>query len=243
MTRIRNAFSDKGIIYDQLKEYILSRVLRPSERLQANQLAQYFGASVTPVREALIKLASELLITFRPGRGFFSNDIDPKEQLELYELRFALLKHCVDFGNLSRLPAAHIPKVSARKDAQPARNGLDPAVLNKVAAIEEFCEHVARLSNNSRVMELVRNLNERTRVSRIIIHESPSDCRFVMEAMHEVSLALQAGQKEEAIKLLRNQLDTLRPRLAELIEQRLQAMYSELPPMRLRSEQHSQGLR
>jgi DNA-binding GntR family transcriptional regulator len=195
------------------------------------------------VREALIKLASELLITFRPGRGFFSNDIDPQEQLELYELRFALLRHCIDFGNLQKLPAAAIPKISVGKEARSKRNGTDPAVLQKVAAIEDFCEHVAKLSNNSRVMDLVRNLNERTRVSRIIIHESPSDCRCVIDTMHEVSLALQAAQKEEAIKLLRDQLDTLKPRLPALIEQRLQAMYSELPPMRLRSEQHSSGLR
>ena len=51
-------------VLDHLRNLILSRQLKPGERLVQSELAEQLGVSRTPVREALHKLASEGLVTF-----------------------------------------------------------------------------------------------------------------------------------------------------------------------------------
>ena len=54
---------------DEIEEEILTGLLRPGERLEEAQLAHRFGVSRTPIREALLQLAANGLVEFRPRRG------------------------------------------------------------------------------------------------------------------------------------------------------------------------------
>jgi DNA-binding GntR family transcriptional regulator len=83
-------------VYRRLKDYILCDVLRPPERLQIGQLSRHFGMSITPIREALIRLAAEHIIEAKPGRGFFYKEFLPSEQNRLHELLLCLLRHAVE---------------------------------------------------------------------------------------------------------------------------------------------------
>lgn len=62
-------------IYAELRQDIVTLRLRPGTRLSENELAQRFGTSRAPVREALIRLAEEGLIDVRPQRGSFVSPI------------------------------------------------------------------------------------------------------------------------------------------------------------------------
>ncbi|WP_153505598.1 GntR family transcriptional regulator [Cumulibacter manganitolerans] len=53
-----------------LRERILSGHFAPHEKLKPEHLAEIFGASATPVREALMTLHGEGLVSLAPGRGF-----------------------------------------------------------------------------------------------------------------------------------------------------------------------------
>lgn len=57
------------------------------EPLTITDLAEEMGLSVTPVREAMSRLAGEGLIEDRRGRGFFARRIDVADLVELYEMR------------------------------------------------------------------------------------------------------------------------------------------------------------
>src|SRR5205085_12410577 len=56
-------------VYAQVREDIISLRLPPGADLDEASLEQRFGVSRTPVREALIRLASEGLIVLLPNRG------------------------------------------------------------------------------------------------------------------------------------------------------------------------------
>jgi DNA-binding GntR family transcriptional regulator len=66
---------------------ILTGQLKPGEKLHPAALAEEFGVSSLPVREALITLASEGLIENIPRRGSFVAHFSPddiKEQFQIY---------------------------------------------------------------------------------------------------------------------------------------------------------------
>ncbi|PSC04183.1 GntR family transcriptional regulator [Alsobacter soli] len=65
-------------IYAQLRGEIVTLQLAPGAKLSENELAARFGTSRAPVREALIRLAEEGLITVRPQRGSFVSRISLK---------------------------------------------------------------------------------------------------------------------------------------------------------------------
>jgi len=62
----------------------------PNERLDVQELAHRYGNSVTPVRDALQKLAQEGLVTIKPRSGYFVTHITLKELQDLFEVRAIL---------------------------------------------------------------------------------------------------------------------------------------------------------
>lgn len=72
----------------RLRDAILSGALRPNLRLVETDLAAELGMSRTPVREALLRLRQEGLVS--QDRGWVVRDHDPAEVLEYFEARAAV---------------------------------------------------------------------------------------------------------------------------------------------------------
>lgn len=77
-------------VADRIRTLILRRELRPGERLVQTELAEQFGVSRTPIREALYKLASDGLITFSPHKGASVADFSLSELEGIYSIRIAI---------------------------------------------------------------------------------------------------------------------------------------------------------
>ena len=60
----------KDQVYERLAKMISNAELMPGDRLTEAQIAEKFGVSFTPVREALIKLNSDGIIHKIPHKGF-----------------------------------------------------------------------------------------------------------------------------------------------------------------------------
>lgn len=110
--RIHQEASLTDDVYYQLKDYLLSDIIRPPERIQIGQLSKHFTVSITPIREALIRLATEGIIELKPGRGFFYKDFLPAEQIRLYELIYCVLHHVI--RSSVRAPRSAFSTIKAR---------------------------------------------------------------------------------------------------------------------------------
>ena len=73
--------------YDQIRALVLSGDLPPGARLGQVELAERFGISRTPIREALRRLSGEGLVDFHPNRGFRVADLGLDAVLRRLEVR------------------------------------------------------------------------------------------------------------------------------------------------------------
>lgn len=83
------------VVLTSVREAILSGVLPPGSRLRQEDLADRFGTSRIPVREALRVLEYEGLVTSEPHRGFTVTALDADDVEEVYDLRILLEGHAV----------------------------------------------------------------------------------------------------------------------------------------------------
>lgn len=72
-------------VYDVVREDILQLRRRPGETLDEGSLEREFKVSRTPVREALIRLASEGLVQMMPNRGASVAYLDVSDVPQLFE--------------------------------------------------------------------------------------------------------------------------------------------------------------
>ncbi len=78
-----------------MREAILVAALPPGTRLRQERLAELFGTSRIPVREALRALEYEGLVRSIPRRGFTVTELDADDIEEVYDLRILLESHAV----------------------------------------------------------------------------------------------------------------------------------------------------
>jgi DNA-binding GntR family transcriptional regulator len=83
----RRARSLTNIVQQELERMIVSGELRAGERLNEQALAQQFGVSRGPVREAMRSLERAQLICARLNHGFFVRGVSPEEIEEIYDVR------------------------------------------------------------------------------------------------------------------------------------------------------------
>jgi len=77
-------------IESYIERQIISGQLRSGLRLVPEDIAMQMKVSKSPVREALLRLQREGLITYTPRVGFFVADIDIEDIEEIYPIRAAL---------------------------------------------------------------------------------------------------------------------------------------------------------
>ena len=79
-----------SMIYGQLKHGLMAGALKPGEMLTLRSISEKFGVSQTPVREALLQLVSERLLTMTPGKTICVPKLAPERLQELRDIRVRL---------------------------------------------------------------------------------------------------------------------------------------------------------
>lgn len=91
--------------YRQLLEAIRTGGLKPGTRVREAELAQRFGISRTPVRDAIRRLEQDGLVVHVPRAGAVVRQLDHREVNELYEMRSVLE------GTAARMAAVHASEI------------------------------------------------------------------------------------------------------------------------------------
>ncbi|MGY4306936.1 DNA-binding GntR family transcriptional regulator [Bradyrhizobium sp. USDA 4369] len=204
--------------YSDLKELITNYRFRLGEHLNLTKLAERLGVSVTPVREALIRLNAESLVTFLPGRGFFPKMPNAIEQMMLYDLAFLILSVCLQNAAEERNVRDKFLRL-----LEPSNEHFDEAVTCRSATIiashiEDTYVEIASGSGNAEFLRVIRNFCDRTHFIRSIELEQYEMCRSRAKAY---PILIQEDGSGRAIDVIDKLFASTRSRLDGLVKEAL----------------------
>jgi DNA-binding GntR family transcriptional regulator len=105
-------------ITEQLRRAVLEGVYPPGHRMKQEELADRFGVSRIPLRDALRTLIGEGLLRTEPGRGTYVTVLDLDEIDDIYDLRRlvepSFAEHVVD--RVSRRDVARFEQMAEAMD-------------------------------------------------------------------------------------------------------------------------------
>jgi DNA-binding GntR family transcriptional regulator len=160
-------------IHARLAEAMLDQRLAPGQRLREDELGQAFGVSRTRIRQVLIRLASEDLVTLVPNAGARVAEPTPDEAREVFAAR-RLLEPELLAAFVARATPTDLRALQGwiRDEERARADGRRHDVIRHAGA---FHLHVADHAGNRTLARLLRPLVMRT--SLVLLRYGPQDIR------------------------------------------------------------------
>lgn len=188
-------------IYNTLRDEILSMVLEPGSPLDEVRLSERFGMSRTPVREALLRLSSDGLVTTLPNRNTIVSIIDFAD-LPTYFDALSLMYRVTTRAAAQKRGADMMASIRAEQDAfSKAVENHD--ALDMINANREFHVAIAKAGGNPYYTNFfARLLDEGRRILRLYYSTFNDHLPRQYVDEHELMIAaIENGNVEEADRL------------------------------------------
>jgi DNA-binding GntR family transcriptional regulator len=213
---------------EEIRKRILGGVYPPGMRLRQDFLAAEFEMSRIPIREALVFLENEGILTIQAHRGAVVVELSIDEIEELFNIRILLEPF---------LFRRSVPSLTAQDFAKLERNlakyseSMDRIDVNAWNDLNtEFHMTLYTHARSPRVTATVNNLlAECDRHTRIQLSNITADRnRAVDEHRHLLQLCRE-GKFDEGAELMENHIDHIRIVLVELLNERHEAAALQSP--------------
>lgn len=156
-------------VYESLREEILSGVLAPGQRLLLNGLAERFGVSPIPVREALRQLEREDLVYVLPHVSVIVKELPFEEVLWAQEVRLTL-EPVAAHDAVPHASRYHVELMRAALDAM--TDGRDDgAGAGFVASYNAFHDVLYSITPNRRIAGIIERQRATARRFRSVTGE------------------------------------------------------------------------
>jgi DNA-binding GntR family transcriptional regulator len=155
MSTINETLSER--IFEKLKDSILTGVYRPGNRLLYKQLSEEYKVSMTPIREALIKLEQEGIVKTIPRKGAYIIELTDQDVLEYTRIRFAMEVLAIEQICEKRIPQDEIRRLEGiNADLEAAVKERES--LRCIAKDVEFHHKIVEICGNQRLFTLIKQL-------------------------------------------------------------------------------------
>lgn len=197
------------IVYNTIKEAIISGDLEAETKISETKLAKELGVSRTPVREALRLLSVEGFVRLQPNSSFVVNSFSEEDAFEIMEVR--------------RLLEAEAARLAAKRIDDNGRKVLKD-LIDFIQELEQeqpedkarrftetdidFHKKIYKLCGNTRLAGLGDMLHDRqARLHLAGEFDVPSVVQEFHNQHKEIAKAIMDGNEEMAEKLARNHID------------------------------------
>lgn len=190
-------------VFEHLREAIVSLELAPGAVLARAELAQMFGVSQTPVRDALIKLNEEGLVDIFPQHATVVSRIDVASALQAHFLRRSVEAEIA--GTLAAHPTELlVAQLRAQLEVQSALANDDYSQF--IAADREFHRLMYVAAGVPDLYDLIRRMSGHVDRLRRLHLPAAGKAKAVVRDHKRIVEAIAAGQPEQARERVREHL-------------------------------------
>jgi len=186
----------------QLRAGLTTGVLRPGTELSQVLLAERFGVSRIPIRDALRVLAGEGLVEMIANRGAKAISLSPREIREVYDLRILLECDCLRRAapSLTQLALQEIDRVRIKSD-------MDANEPDWADGDWAFHRSIYRLAGRNRQLLMIEALRRTCLIFVNAYSTLPKRKAKWLSEHRAIQTHLSRNETEQAIEVLRGHLD------------------------------------
>ena len=205
----------RELVFEALREAIITGALKPGERLMEVQLADELGVSRTPVREAIRKLEHEGFVVMIPRKGAYVADISLKDVAEIFDVRTALEALAAQLA-AERATDEDLERVERIlvEYGECVESG-DTARLIEVDT--RFHEAIYQMAGNSRLKQMLSLLSEQIMRYRTMTLSHRPRMRKALEEHRRIVEAIASRDAQRAARLAREHIESAEHALMELM--------------------------
>ncbi len=199
----------------KIEHEILMFNFKPGERLDECRLADRFGSSRTPVREALRLLAAEGFVRIRPHRGAVVSGLSIPELNELFEMMAISEGICARLAAARATPEELADITEAHEECRARCKAED--LKGYCLANARFHEAIYRASHNGHLIKQTISIRNRLgsyRRFQLRRHNRLHDSFSEHEAIFN---AIRAGQSLEADRLMQKHIAVQAANITQVI--------------------------
>lgn len=186
--------SHGGKAYAILRSRIRTGELHPGDVISENSTAADMGMSRTPVREAMLRLMHEGLLSVLPNRGFLVATFSVNDVEEMYTIREVLEGLACRLAALRATPAGVKKLEEILATAQRAAGGTDVERLRELD--HEFHEELATQSRNRRLRALLANMRDADLLQRYGRHDATELGRYRVSLQEHRAVVETIGRRD-----------------------------------------------
>jgi len=193
-------------VYQSIKKDILKHELVPGDRVIEGDLAQRYGVSRTPIREALTRLSQDGFVKPFPKHGYTITTITVRDVQEVFTLRITLEGMAVVLAtpliSESNLDQLHD---TLAKNLDMVQSDNSASHLDYLASNNEFHINVAKASGNLHLVKMISHLlDESNRIihakMNVVGKQGIEESLGVIEAMRTRNTTLASQSMQEHIQ-------------------------------------------
>jgi len=204
-----------GSLKDEIENEIIAGRFPPGERLDEVSLAERYGVSRTPIREALHALAASGLLEVRPHRGTIVAEVSPERLFEMFEVMGEMEAMCARHAARRMIEAEHreLDAAHAACGVAAQKGDSDQYYYEN----ERFHFAIYEGSHNGFLTEQSKILHRRLQPYRRLQLRVRNRMATSFREHGEIAAAIKAGKGDEAANLLRHHVVVQGERFADLV--------------------------
>ncbi len=201
-------------VAERLRQRIFAHELTPGTWIDEQKLAEQYGISRTPLREALKVLASEGLVELKPRRGCYVTEISRRDLDDLFPLIAMLEGRCAAEA-VSKAKPADIAALKQIHDAL-EKAAHDERIEAFFEANQEFHRKVQELSGNRWLLQVIQDLRKVLKLSRMHSLSLEGRLQQSLDEHRLIMAAIAGGDAKRAEQLMHDHLLSGREALAKM---------------------------
>ena len=195
----------RDVVFNTLRNAILTGELPPGERLMEIKLADKLGVSRTPIREAIRKLELEGLVVNTPRKGAEVANISPEDLRDVLEVRRSLEVLAISLA-CEKMTEETLELLHENIDA--FKHSVDAKATSDIASVDvTFHDIIYKSTGNNRLIQILNNISEQMYRYRFEYIKNKESWNRLVEEHTNIYEAIKNRDKDLAVKSILLHID------------------------------------